>query len=271
VSDLENAPSIESKTSTWVAGESRSLQFYALRHGLSWVFAEKTRNLVDAMKAAWGSELDVVTMLAIRPSPVNRDWARFDEEYEIVDLGRNHKKARKTFNLLSSQARQENALQNRATPAVHDTIAKWVKDQKRYRKHARAQWATQVTDGGIKSMFDREFEENLAHEVAVPVGKKLLRYLEDASHPVIAIKRAIADIREDSGNYNPLCSYTDFNHKLLNLMRQSQRSDLLGTLNGFLDKAEIEKRAQDEIKNRRATVDKAINQLSKLGLSTGDL
>ena len=77
-----------SKTATWVRKEQRSAQYYGLRNDYQWCMSDKTRDPVEALQQAFGDDLDVVTMLALEPKPVDRDWTRFEESMEIVDLGR---------------------------------------------------------------------------------------------------------------------------------------------------------------------------------------
>ena len=70
-----------SKTATWVRKEQRSAQYYGLRNDYQWCMSDKTRDPVEALQQAFGDDLDVVTMLALEPKPVDRDWTRFQDHF----------------------------------------------------------------------------------------------------------------------------------------------------------------------------------------------
>lgn len=101
-------------TYTHVRGGQRSMQYYAVRTHWKWTFTEKTRCWTTIMKAEWGDDLDVITLLGIEPKPVERDWRRFDELRELVDLGRNRKVAVELFNILDEAAEREHRLRKTA-------------------------------------------------------------------------------------------------------------------------------------------------------------
>jgi len=91
--------------STWTSGKKRTMQFYALREGGTWVFYDKkTREPNDAKRAVWGAELSVVDMMALEPQPIKRGWWRFKASRELVDLGRNKKTAGEQFEILMREA-----------------------------------------------------------------------------------------------------------------------------------------------------------------------
>jgi hypothetical protein len=99
---------------TRVKGDKRSLQYYALRTRFAWTMSGKSRCWATVMKAAWGNDLDAITLLGIEPKPVERDWRRFDETRELVDLGRNKKIADELLAKLKSEAGAEEDLRHTA-------------------------------------------------------------------------------------------------------------------------------------------------------------
>jgi len=113
-----------SKQATW-NGEQRSKQFYALRKGWDWKLTEKTRDPVAAVKAAWGDDIDIVTLMALSPGPADRGWWRYDEGLEIADLGRNARLAKSTLKSLQGEALSEASLRRHASEdRVHDVLNK---------------------------------------------------------------------------------------------------------------------------------------------------
>jgi hypothetical protein len=116
----------ELKPAKWVAGKKRSKQYYALRKDMYWRLSSKTREPVEAMKQAFGDELDVVTMLALEPKPIDRDWTRFEESLEIIDLGRNAKRAEEIVYRLNAEAREEGHLRDRAAHSIIEKVRHWL-------------------------------------------------------------------------------------------------------------------------------------------------
>lgn len=89
-------------------------QYYGLRKGGTWVLNhEKIASPLDAMRKAWGSDIDrdVITLVGLAPTPVDRGGERFNATYEIVDLGRNRRRAFGLLERLTAEAKTEAAMQ----------------------------------------------------------------------------------------------------------------------------------------------------------------
>ena len=267
MSELEN---IESKAATFVGGSTKSLQFYALRHKLEWAMSAKTRSIVSAMQGEWGSELDIVTMLALSAMPVKRDWQRFDEEYEIVDLGRNKAKAKRTFYTLRSQANDERYAQDRAKHEVQIEITKWVAAIEQRRENARVNQATRAQKHGLWGVLSNAARDEVQAEIASTITSGLIAAFERGAKTSVALLSAIEPLQAKSAGYNPFDG-CDFEDTLRPMIWQSQRPAVIGELTSFRNTALTEERARQVLRDRRATVDKVADQLSNLGLQTGDL
>ena len=268
--DLKNTPADESKKASFVGGTSKSLQFYALRHKLEWELAPKTRSIVTAMQGAWGKELDIVTMLALSAMPIERDWQRFDEEYEIVDLGRNKLKAEKTYYRLRSQATDEHYAQERAVQKIAVELAKWAAEQIDALPKNRERQAKRATNGGIWKLLSNKAQAEIQTEIACQYTGQIIAGLERDMPPTTVLKRAINELKDEAARYTVL-NGCDFEEQIRPLIWQSQRPVVLATLGKFLSIATEEAAAQKALRDRRATVEKTANQLSKLGLMTSDL
>lgn len=115
----------------WLPGQKKTKQYYGLRNEYGWLLSPKVRDPRNAMKAVWGDELDVVTMLALEPKPIERDWRRFDETREIVDLGRNAKRAEEILDGLRKEAYEECKLRDRASPDRVHPLRHWLTNEGR--------------------------------------------------------------------------------------------------------------------------------------------
>lgn len=115
-----------SKDASWSGGQ-RSKQYYGLREGYRWGMSHKTRDPADAMKQEWGYDLDVVTMLALDTQPIDRDWRRFAETREVVDLGRNERVAYRRLVRLNQEGADEETLQHRTSEEKVDFVKKGIK------------------------------------------------------------------------------------------------------------------------------------------------
>lgn len=110
------------KSTAVLRGDQRTLQYYALRTGWEWTLSGKTRSTTEAMQAAWGDELDIVTMLGAEPKPVKRSWRRYEEHRELVDAGRNLKVAKLIRDQLAAESLVERNLRDLADQLLLDEI-----------------------------------------------------------------------------------------------------------------------------------------------------
>jgi len=119
VTEENDKPAITAATRT----QGRlTFQYYGLRRHWTWTLSHKTRDLVSAMRGAWGSDVDIVTMLGAGPRAPYQDWQRFDSTYEVVDLGRNRKKAEEIIAELKREASAEKDLRAHvARDLAHET------------------------------------------------------------------------------------------------------------------------------------------------------
>lgn len=87
-------------------------QFWAARRSGDWKLTAKIANPLEAMKQAWGEGImqDVVFIIGLQPTPIERGGERFDSTYEIVDLGRNQRRAYKALEQLQEGAKAEKKL-----------------------------------------------------------------------------------------------------------------------------------------------------------------
>ena len=256
---------IDSKTASWVGGTTRSLQFYALRHRYEWTLSSKTRHPSAAMKEAWGEELDVVTMLALRPMPILRDWQRFDEEYEIVDLGRNKSKLKGAIYKLKSQARDESNLHDRAKPEVIEDVRKWVKKAAEMREKACKEMSCRASHG-VEELFSNALKDDIVAWYSAPVAKNVGNALKKEKNLGKILKKEIDGLQSRGADYDPV-PYGDFEDSLRPMLRQISRGPIVTTLKNFLAAFKCEEDARKEITKRRATAAKVAAQLAMLGVS----
>lgn len=144
-------PKTGPKTCTKVQG-GRSLQYYALRTRWDWQLSEKSRCWTTVMREQWGGDLDAITLLGIEPKPIERDWRRYDEARELVDLGRNHKLALGLIGKLQGTAYTEKSLRHEAG---RDTVAE----------------ATAALDELIES--DQDYQDKFKRELGIGVMNAL--------------------------------------------------------------------------------------------------
>jgi len=161
----------------------RTFQYYGLRHRWEWRLSSKTRDLVAAMRGAWGSEVDIVTMLGAEPRAPYQDWQRYDAQFEVVDLGRNKVKAEEILEELKKEAQAEKALREHAARDLVKEIRDSVEAFAQRCKEHQEGIARSITKNGIvytakhKDIrraaivdFQREWAEGLAEREGALIG-----------------------------------------------------------------------------------------------------
>ena len=188
---------LQPKSTATLRGDTRTLQYYCLREGWEWHLSEKTRSTTEAMQAAWGHELDIVTMLGCEPRPVKRDWRRFEESREIVDAGRSRKVAERILGALKDESEREQRLRKTANnDLLTDLEEGFNKRIKRYAdsREAFAEHIVNYTPPYIADEYDRlvgfyyiaewvtTLKIALDHERARPKGQLLRAMLQQADY-----------------------------------------------------------------------------------------
>jgi hypothetical protein len=183
----------EVTVSTWTTGKKRTQQYYATRRGLRWqIYSIKTREPLDAMKAAWGSELDVITMLAmLPPKPIKRGWYRFKESLEVVDLGRNRKKADEQFEDLKREMNDYKHTTQAADPSKVEDVRRTFGAEARVKRWARVPNRMVGQADAFEKMAKTNWALELCSEVVIPptfdddeTGAKLDKVLRAAEKTI---------------------------------------------------------------------------------------
>lgn len=199
---------MSSKEVTWNSGQ-RSKQYYALRSGWAWKLSSKTRDPVVVIRAEWGSEVDVVTLMALSPGPAVRDWRRYNENLEIADLGRNERLAKQTLKTLQKESSDE---ERRVRAADEDRVG-------------------DVLDR-MRTEANTEYSDAIARSIS---ENGLLSYLEStSSEPQIAslfATTALSNIlkeEEEVEEVEEVEDSADLLHRQLSELKSELLSDLLG-------------------------------------------
>ncbi len=127
----------------------RSRQFYATRCGFDWRFHEKTRDVIAVLQKHFGTELDAVTLIGLRAQPASRDWRRFLETYEIVDLGRRRDTGMVIFGELKAQAADERRRQEIVSSDPLQIIRERCEWLRRRVTEMRERVSACITDSGL--------------------------------------------------------------------------------------------------------------------------
>jgi len=175
-----------------------TLRYYATRKGNEWrEVLGKIAGPLEAMRQAFGKEIeqDVVYLLGMAPTPIERGGERFGTTYEIVDLGRNKEQAAAGMAKLQEQARAEVRLQKLLSRDVYKELHEWLQGQvdeaekkleklgeEFERKGSFEQWLSHgvdyfmafETDGKIaRSILERVKNDEAAQEKAEARAKQI--------------------------------------------------------------------------------------------------
>lgn len=254
-----------------VRGE-RTLQFYAVRNKWKWLLSVKTRDPVEFMKKRWGKDIDVITLLACEPQEVNRDWRRYESQYEVVDCGRSKRRAQTLLDALKNEAYTERALQRKAKETVEEeTVESWqagidVAEAKR-KKLVRL-----IEEDGLLALlgtydFDDRAEE-AAHADICAWGLKALNEEPEEGKPKPTVDDVLVRMREHvlttAMNFSP----AGFGIRGLDdLLRQHYADDMVENIDNWTKDLREVNRARKKIADRKASVAKTAEQLSKLGFT----
>lgn len=254
---------------TWTGRTKRTLQYYATRTGMTWTLHEdKTREPLDVMKKAWGRELDVVTMMGMLPTPLKRDWYRFNQSTEVVDVGRRIKDARALvyeleheitlFNRCKKDARQSNienvrAFYSRERRAVlwkrhHDAVLNFGRDP--FQLMADHDWCDELCRAEVDSVPTAEED---------PPGEKLLEKLREAEERLVNQQQVFQFVTDGWSQSSPT-------KVVMALLKQASFKPALGRLRGQIDQIKKTLDAQAELA-RRCTPP-ALDQESTLSTPT---
>jgi hypothetical protein len=236
-----------SKTATWVRKEQRSAQYYGLRNDYQWCMSDKTRDPVEALQQAFGDDLDVVTMLALEPKPVDRDWTRFEESMEIVDLGRNYREGRRALKKLNGQASVERNLHTQADPshieAARQSITEY--QQMEERRDMKAALETEGLRGLLTHYHFNDWAEAELFTVALEgdigelSGQELRDWLEERrSEHVERVMEAAPN-----GHY--------LGDNFMAMALQASASRIVGQIDEWIDRLDTVLEVQREIAERK--------------------
>lgn len=255
-----------SKTSTWVAGGKRSQQFYGLRFKFKWTMSIKTRNPVASMQAEWGDELDVIFLLAMERTPVDRDWQRFKEDYEIVDLGRNRKLARETLNKLRNESSIEERLRSAAKPKIYEQVNTWIEHQQEARD-AEAENAKKRCGGSLYGLMSNRILKWAEYEQGTIVAKEMAEELDDETPLHEVLQAQLDSLRQANALWRPFRS-EDFEDTMRPSLEQHGKVAVIKELARFLKIRKQEMDAQKVLDDREKSIAATVTKLGKLGLTT---
>lgn len=103
-------------------------QYWGTRKGLTWAMTtDKIAGPLEAMRDTFGESIlqDVVVIVGLAPTPVKRGGERFSATYEIVDLGRNRKRAQLQLEQLKQEAKEETELNKLLERNVDEELRKF--------------------------------------------------------------------------------------------------------------------------------------------------
>lgn len=254
------------KRCTRVRGE-RTLQFYAVRNMWKWLLSEKTRDPVDFMKERWGQDIDVITLLACEAQEVNRDWKRYESQYEVVDCGRSKKKARAILIALKDEADSERRLQRVAKKDINAEIVDAWKNEVDTAMGRRERLSRMVKDDGLLALLSHwEFDDRAKEVVIAEIAQFGLDVLKKETgvsigEVLINMKALVVD---RSVNYEPAVSGVKAHGKFI---RQYYADDARDEVDAWIRDLRRVTKARKKLADRKASVEKTAEQLSKLGFT----
>jgi hypothetical protein len=257
-----------------VRGE-RSKQFYACRNRWSWKLSDKTRDPVEFMKKAWGQDIDVITLLACEPQEVNRDWRRFEAQYEVVDCGRSKQRAKSLLESLRLVAMREKQLRRKAKEDVDAEIVEAWQSHIDREKKRRKRMESLIEENGLLGLLDNyDFDDRTEEAVFGEIcawGKAALNKNPDDEDKPLTVSEVLVMMRSRVLNQAANFSPAGFGLRGLDkLVRQHYAEEVVDAINSWITDMREVKRARKKIEDRKATVAKTTAKLAKLGLTAGD-
>lgn len=122
--------------------------YWAVRTDLQWTMTKKVRGPVEALNNHFGEEAatNPVLALGLDPKTAKRPPIRFNERYEIVELGPNHRDAKAVWDDLKRQAAVEQGKRNTLATDVLANIANVIRATISNRLSARSKMETALKD-----------------------------------------------------------------------------------------------------------------------------
>jgi len=270
---------IKPKSTAVLRGDDRTLQYYCLRIEWKWELSHKTRSTTEAMQIAWSHDIDIVTMLGMRPQPVKRDWRRYDEMRELVDAGRSKKAAQRILDALQSEAQREERLRYFASS---DLLSKFEKRLQRLIDKAdecRERFAKRISGRAGAAHLGHAFDEFLSRDLICTYAGELLKAVvdeRDRDKKQAALKMMLKQqdtIQEHlvEGVWEVACNDTN---DAVKIARAKAARDWLGKLrdvdyadkHGFIVRYRAWENAKETLSKRRVTdVADKLKMLGKLG------
>jgi len=188
-------------TYTHVRGGGRSMQYYALRTRWEWTMSGKTRCWTTLMKETWGNDLDAITLLGIAPKPVSRDWQRFDEMRELVDLGRHRGTAEALFEQLKNGTEREHELRRTAGRRAFEEVPRQMADLIADAVQRALQLAERLQEYGVRyalrsdcdDAVEADYHAEWAKAIAEKFGAAKVLISKDANEATTTAKRIVAE------------------------------------------------------------------------------
>jgi hypothetical protein len=132
----------------------RTLQFYALRNGWNWAQTyQKTRNPTKEIQDKFGHDLDPITLIGLHPTSPVRPMTAYDRRWEIVDLGRNQKKAKVILEALKEESSREHNLRAALDQDPMPKILTWINHDAKRVTTTRNKVAKHVEEGDVHSLM----------------------------------------------------------------------------------------------------------------------
>ena len=198
----------------------RTLQFYGLRKEWSWKQTwDKTREPTKAIKSTFGYDLDPITLMGLHPTHPVRPMTAYDRRWEIVDLGRNKKKAKLILEALTQEANAEHRLRQALDTDPMPKIHKWIEHDARMVKTTRKKVAERVADGDVYHLMRHYGGHDLKGlfmcetigEIVVEIGKQLTEETT-GEQALVIIERSLKKLEDKlmffsdpCDDYSPTC------------------------------------------------------------------
>lgn len=252
-----------------VRGE-RTLQFYAVRNQWNWLLGKKTRDPVDFMKERWGQDIDVITLLACEAHEVNRDYKRYESQYEVVDCGRNKKKANDILTALKDEVDSERRLQKMAERDIEaEIVDAWKHEVDTAEGHRKGMSRMVQEEGLLALLSDWEFDDRAKEVVIAEIAQFGLDELKNAAEETeeginTVLLKMKALVVDRSVNYEPAIDGVKAHGKFI---QQHYADDARDKVDAWLGELRRVTRARKKLADRRASVKKTAEQLSKLGFA----
>jgi hypothetical protein len=141
----------------------------------------KRADPLAAMEETFGRSItnDAVKLVGLAPTPVERGGERFDQQFEIVDLGRNRHRARLALARLREEAAKETRLQDLLKKDLEDSLRKFWEEQIASRDSRRKSFCGTIEDRGFEHAvcYDRA-NDLISDEVAGGHGDEVLKEIK---------------------------------------------------------------------------------------------